>query len=145
MDESTSQHSDQTEDNDSPLSQSVASSRASQGLVRALSDPHSPVWISGQLYPAQYLIRHTRSMSRAQGHTTPPLIKLKLPKNMPCEEREFELPDDMFWELKQEHLLQNKSSNIRCELVKDGSVVQLSCTGLISFPGGKVPYNCIPL
>ena len=64
---------------------------------------------------------------------------------MPCEEREFELPDDMFWKLKQEHLLQKKSSNIHCELVKDGSVVQLPCTGLISFPGGKVPYNCIPL
>ncbi len=34
--------------------------------VRSSGDPHSPIWIEGQSYPAQYLVRQTRSMSLNQ-------------------------------------------------------------------------------
>lgn len=127
-----------------PPEQSACSSQASQGLVRSLSDPHSPVWLSGQHYPAQYLIRQTRSMSKAQGHQAGSLIKLKPPLNMTLPVREFDLPDDMFFHLKQERMLRsshNHSSCIQCELV-DGleSTVGLRCTEVIPCHGGKVPY-----
>lgn len=32
-------------------------------LVRGSEDPHSPIWLEGVGYPAQYLVRQTRSMS----------------------------------------------------------------------------------
>ena len=32
-------------------------------LVRCSQDPHSPIWMEGMEYPAQYLVRQTRSMS----------------------------------------------------------------------------------
>ena len=32
-------------------------------LVRDSEDPHSPIWLKGLDYPAQYLVRQTRSMS----------------------------------------------------------------------------------
>ena len=32
-------------------------------LVRDSEDPHSPIWLKGSDYPAQYLVRQTRSMS----------------------------------------------------------------------------------
>ena len=38
-------------------------------LVRKnLQDPHSPIWLSDCMYPAQYVVRQTRSMTALQQH-----------------------------------------------------------------------------
>ncbi len=44
-------------------------------LVRTSQDPHSPIWIEGQSYPAQYLVRQTRSMSHKQADKETPLVE----------------------------------------------------------------------
>ena len=44
----------------------VAVLSQASSLVRRSLDPHSPIWIEGLSYPAQYLVRQTRSMSARQ-------------------------------------------------------------------------------
>lgn len=56
-----------------PVSQEASGSRRDNllkqtgSLVRSgLGDPHSPIWIEGLEYPAQYVVRQTRSMTALQ-------------------------------------------------------------------------------
>ena len=94
-------------------------------------DPHSPLWLSGQHYPAQYLIRQTRSMSRAQrGMVIMP--KPPPPSSAMAAVKDFDLPDDdMFYQLKQQRLRESPLCNqqISCQLVEEHSLpIQLKCT-----------------
>lgn len=83
-------------------------------------------------------------MSKAQGHQAGSLLKLKPPSNMMM--RDFDLPDDMFFHLKQERMLRSHShsSCIQCELVDgSGSMVGLKCTEVIPCLRGKVAIECV--
>ena len=98
-------------------------SAASQEMLRSLMDPHSPVWLSGQHYPAQYLIRQTRSMSKAKMRPGPVAIPKPPPSDtIPVED--FDLPDnDTFYPLKHQRIeesLLSCCSEINCKLIEDG-------------------------
>lgn len=120
---------------------------ASQELVRSLTDPHSPFWLSGQHYPAQYLIRHTRSMSRAhRGMVTMPKPP---PSGITATIKDFDLPDDdVFRHLKEQRLREPPSTNqqppscsqrMSCRLEEGHNVpIQLKCTHHIQCARGEV-------
>ena len=114
--------------------------RASQGLVRSLMDPHSPLWLSGQHYPAQYLIRQTRSMSRAKRGIV--IMPKPPPSGAMATVKDFDLPDDMFYQLKQQRLRESPPSccrQITCKLVeRDNAPIQLKCTRHIQCAPGEV-------
>ena len=78
-------------------------------LVRELSDPHMPVWIEGEQYPVQYLVRQTRSMSaRLCGASSKLASARQLFLKGICrfiEEDEFDLPDRDYLRLKQDKVL----------------------------------------
>ena len=120
---------------------------ASQVLVRSQADPHSPIWISGEHYPAQYLIRQTRSMSKIQ-KLKPNTIALQIkPPSIVLPEKDFDLPNDTFLSLKLLKLKQCNShaypSDFECHLAKDlGTPVELKCIQIIPSLTGKVPYIC---
>ena len=118
--------------------------RASQGLVRSLMDPHSPLWLSGQHYPAQYLIRQTRSMSRAKRGIV--IMPKPPPSGAMATVKDFDLPDDMFYQLKQQRLRESFPSccqQIICKLVeRDNAPIQLKCTRHIQCVPGEV-HVCV--
>lgn len=60
-------------------------------LVRQSHDPHSPIWIEGLTYPAQYLVRQTRSMtSQHKDSPSETLDRQKfLEDSLPAEEEKF--------------------------------------------------------
>ena len=102
-------------------------------LVRSSTSPHSPLWLDGLDYPAQYVVRQTRSMTSR--YEAPPLSPppeslivsiprhlvelcsfsrlLQLPKNI--ETIDFYLPDDRFLELKLQKLREIQNENEKRE------------------------------
>lgn len=89
-------------------------------LVRQNDNPHSPIWLQDQHFPAQYLVRHTRSMTKRDkalhnnfvvsisihhyNAVTKQLLVPKLPYPLPVTD--FDLPDAMFGQIKLEKLQQ---------------------------------------
>lgn len=110
----------------SPLQQTSSGNLLRQvgQLVRTTSTPHTPIWITGANYPAQYLIRQTRSMTArftTIEHTlviSIPLNKIVLPTrrqllpvlSLPVETLDFYLPDKIFLKLKLQKLKQIEES-----------------------------------
>lgn len=93
-------------------------------LVRTTSTPHTPIWITGANYPAQYLIRQTRSMT-ARFTTMEQTLVISIPLNkivlptrrrllpvlsLPVETLDFYLPDKIFLKLKLQKLKQVEES-----------------------------------
>ncbi|XP_019853726.1 PREDICTED: uncharacterized protein LOC100634943 [Amphimedon queenslandica] len=118
-------------------------------LVRSSTSPHSPLWLDGLDYPAQYVVRQTRSMTSR--FETPPLSPpphslvvsiprhlvglcsvsrpLQLPNNI--ERIDFYLPDDRFLELKLQKLQEIQKENEKEEKLKkriDHQNIQSSLT-----------------
>lgn len=80
-------------------------------LVRHSTCPHVPIWVEGADYPAQYLIRQTRSMTARLTTLDKQVLLVSIPLNLisitkpvlllpklhtPVEELDFFLPDDIF-------------------------------------------------
>ena len=97
-------------------------------LVRSSTSPHSPLWLDGLDYPAQYVVRQTRSMtSRFEAPPHPLIVSiprhlvevgsvsrlLQLPNNI--EMIDFYLPDDRFLELKFQKLQEILEENEKKE------------------------------
>ena len=93
-------------------------------LVRTTSTPHTPIWITGANYPAQYLIRQTRSMT-ARFTTMEQTLVISIPLNkivlptrrqllpvlsLPVKTLDFYLPDKIFLKLKLQKLKQIEES-----------------------------------
>lgn len=117
----------------------VASHMASQVLVRSQTDPHSPIWISGEHYPAQYLIRQTRSMSKSQRQKSDSILTQMPVPSHTLPEKDFELPDELFLDLKLAKLNRTYTSEIDCELVKASCTpVKLKCIQITSCLSEKV-------
>ena len=53
--------------------------KQSGALVRKnLQDPHSPIWLSNCMYPAQYVVRQTRSMTALQQDSLSLVVSIPL-------------------------------------------------------------------
>ena len=112
----------------SPLQQTSSGNLLRQvgQLVRTTSTPHTPIWITGANYPAQYLIRQTRSMT-ARFTTIEDTLVISIPLNkivlptrrqllpvlsLPVETLDFYLPDKIFLKLKLQKLKQIETQKI---------------------------------
>ena len=110
--------------------------QAAGRLVRQSDDPHSPIWLEDQYYPAQYLVRHTRSMTTKSSTTHPDLVvsipiqhynvhvamkrrPILIPKLVtPIPVSDFDLPDIVFEQIKLQKLEQTKADKrgtVDCE------------------------------
>lgn len=93
-------------------------------LVRQSTTPHAPIWVPGAEYPAQYLVRQTRSMTTryntlvddTQEEPVCPVLLVSIPRHVIVLKRprlpaltrmdtlDFFLPDSNFLQLKLEKL-----------------------------------------
>lgn len=135
-------------------------------LVRSSVSPHSPLWLEGFDYPAQYLVRHTRSMtSRFASPEPPPPPPLvvsvplhsvtlspsfrlpRLPSNASLQVMDFCLPDDdSFLALKLRKL--KKIEQEREEKRKEQNETLQQETGMITNKEkhkDEVMYSCMHL
>lgn len=135
-------------------------------LVRSSVSPHSPLWLEGFDYPAQYLVRHTRSMtSRFASPEAPPpppcplVVSVplhsvtlspsfrlpRLPSNASLQVMDFCLPDDdSFLALKLRKL--KKIEQEREEKRKEQNETLQQETGMITNKKkhkDEVMYSCM--
>lgn len=81
-------------------------------LIRSSVPTEEPIWLEGQDYPVQYLVRQTRSMS-VQGQPTHQQLFPSLSSLCCHSVLDFELPGSMFHELMTAKILEVSASSVR--------------------------------